>query len=410
MFDIFKKRRDGPNAKSKAPPGPNDWSDPFEDLGEAYEPVDMDTFNDVPDTDEKRGGRSPNDKRIFKGKVPENLIDGDGKRIVRIEELRERADNGEYDDLDPEMIISTYIPHRRAKHIGAALLRLGKLRLFLLTSLLLVCILFIMAFMQEKMGNFTINLNRLEMYRKGIAISEDGAFTRPTARLIASPVKDATNISIDDLPLNLHKIDGDHNGTNYMAYTYYIRNAGKEDVSYRAIVTLESASKGAEEAVRVAVWNGDECTVYAAPSRTGEPEEGCVNFISRDIVCIYNVDDFEIGNVNKYTIVIWLEGDDPECVDRIVGGNVQFAMNIDATGTDDTTLLYKFVRDIVDTLTGNKPISAAGTESPDYYKYRDVTWETRKNKPAVEVDSGNGKTETTKPAKENETKAGAKGS
>ena len=41
---------------------------------------------------------------------------------------------------------------------------------------------------------------------------------------------------------------------NYMAYTYYLRNAGKEDLGYVASITLDSCSKGAEEAVRVAVW------------------------------------------------------------------------------------------------------------------------------------------------------------
>lgn len=39
-----------------------------------------------------------------------------------------------------------------------------------------------------------------------------------------------------------------------MAYTYYVRNAGKEDLDYIARITMGSAAKGAEDAVRVAVW------------------------------------------------------------------------------------------------------------------------------------------------------------
>ena len=72
-----------------------------------------------------------------------------------------------------------------------------------------------------------------------------------------------------------------------MAYTYYLRNAGKEDLGYVASITLDSCSKGAEEAVRVAVWRNGERTVYAEPSANGEPEEGCVNFESDTIVCSY---------------------------------------------------------------------------------------------------------------------------
>lgn len=61
--------------------------------------------------------------------------------------------------------------------------------------MLLVAVLFIAAFMQEKMGNFTINLDRLELYRRGISIADNGNFDNATARLTAATVKDATNIS-----------------------------------------------------------------------------------------------------------------------------------------------------------------------------------------------------------------------
>ncbi len=59
-------------------------------------------------------------------------------------------------------------------HGGAALLRMDKLSLVLLAMMLLVAVLFIAAFMQEKMGNFTINLDRLELYRRGISIADNG--------------------------------------------------------------------------------------------------------------------------------------------------------------------------------------------------------------------------------------------
>lgn len=323
-------------------------------------------------SDASDGEKKPRGKRLpFTGKKSRS-----GK-IIRAEEVEKLLERG--DDVDPEAVISMYRPQRRARRFGAALLRLDKLYLILMGLLLLVATLFIISFMQEKMGNFTINLNRLELYRKGIAISADSMFTNPTARLSADAVQDATNISIHDLPADLDNIDGDHNGTNYMAYTYYVRNAGKEDVGYVATVTLDSYAKGAENAVRVAVWHNGERTVYAEPSANGEPEEGCVNFVSHDLVCEYTEENFLVGNVDKYTVVIWMEGDDPECVDAIIGGSVEFSMDIRATTEDDTSLLYKFVQDIIDTLTGDKPINAAGTEAPDYYHRSDITWETRRN-------------------------------
>ena len=63
----------------------------------------------------------------------------------------------------------------------------------------------------------------------------------------------------------------------------------------------------------------------------------------------------------------------------IVGGSVQFSMNIDSLSDDDSSLLAKFVEDIVDTLTGDKPIGAAGTEAPDYYHQGEITWKNRRN-------------------------------
>ncbi|MBR3640506.1 MAG: hypothetical protein IKN53_00570, partial [Oscillibacter sp.] len=150
-------------------------------------------------------------------------------QVVRIGHLTEKVvEKGE--GVDPGTVVSMYMPHRRFRRIGLFLLHMDKVTLGILGALLLVALLFIVAFMQEKMGNFTINLNRLELYRKGIAISDDRDFSSPTARLVAPTVKDATNISIDYLPDNLDEIDGDHNGDNYVAYTYYIRNGGKENV------------------------------------------------------------------------------------------------------------------------------------------------------------------------------------
>ena len=302
-------------------------------------------------------------------------------QIVRIEELEKMMEKYG-DDVDPEDIVSMYIPHRRRKQIGAALLRMDKLHLTLLGMLLLVAILFIFAFMQEKMGNFTINLNRLELYRKGISIADNGDFDGATARLTASTVEDATNISIDDLPEDIDDLDGSHNGKNYMAYTYYVRNAGKEDLGYKASITLDSCAKGAEKAVRVAVWRNGERVVYAAPATDGGEENGCKNFKSDDVVCTYTEKKFLVGNVDRYTIVIWMEGDDSECVDSIIGGSVEFSMKIDADYKDETSLLAKFVQDIKDTLTGNKPINAAGNDAPNdsYYTDKEITWKNRRNK------------------------------
>ena len=89
------------------------------------------------------------------------------EEMLRIEQLQKLLEETG-GDVDPETVVSLYMPHRRRKLFADAILRLDKMSLWLIALLAVIGILFIAAFAQEKMGNFTINLNRLELYRKGI--------------------------------------------------------------------------------------------------------------------------------------------------------------------------------------------------------------------------------------------------
>lgn len=299
--------------------------------------------------------------------------------VVRIEELEQALADQDLDDIDPDAVVSMYMPKRRMERIGSALLRMDKLQKALVVLALAFGVLFALSFMQENMGNFTINLNRLELFRRGVAIADNGDFKNATARLAADAVDNGTNIATDDLPDDLDDIDGSHNGKNYVAYTFYIRNAGKTDLGYSAKLKVVSASKGVDQAARVRVYRNGDPTTYAAAAADGNPEPNTEPFASKDVVTTISHNNFRVGDVDKYTVVIWLDGDDPECVDKIIGGAVEFGFDFDSSETDDTSLFIKFVQDIADTLTGNDPISASGNEAPDYYKEHEVTWNNRRN-------------------------------
>ncbi len=310
--------------------------------------------------------RKPKPKRNLRG-------------VVRIEELEQALADQDLDDIDPDAVVSMYMPKRRMERIGAALLRMDKLQKALVVLTLAFGVLFALSFMQENMGNFTINLNRLELFRRGVAIADNGDFNNATARLAADALDNGTNIATEDLPDNLDDIDGSHNGKNYVAYTFYIRNAGKTDLGYSAKLKVVSASKGVEKAARVRVYRNGKPTTYAAAAANGNPEPNTEPFASKDVVTTISHANFRVGDVDKYTVVIWLDGDDPECVDKIIGGAVEFGFDFDSSETDDSSLFVKFVQDIADTLTGNDPISASGNEAPDYYKEHNVTWSNRRN-------------------------------
>ena len=39
-------------------------------------------------------------------------------------------------------------------------------------------------------------------------------------------------------------------------------------------------------------------------------------------------EDFNEGDRDKFTIVIWIEGDDPDCIDYLIGGQMKMHMEI----------------------------------------------------------------------------------
>ena len=38
--------------------------------------------------------------------------------------------------------------------------------------------------------------------------------------------------------------------------------------------------------------------------------------------------NFKSGDIDKFTIVIWIEGDDPDCIDDLIGGEMKMHMEV----------------------------------------------------------------------------------
>ena len=63
-----------------------------------------------------------------------------------------------------------------------------------------------------------------------------------------------------------------------------------------------------DEAIRIRVYKNGEEVTYAKMSRNGTPEPETVPFESDSLVVREHVVNFSPGDLDKYTIVIWLEG------------------------------------------------------------------------------------------------------
>ena len=100
-------------------------------------------------------------------------------------------------------------------------------------------------------------------------------------------------------------------------------------------MNIDNVTKGVDEAVRIAVYKNGEKTVYGKTKSNGAGRESDCDseFLSSSIVMRTAGEKFKAKDKDKYTVVIWLEGNDPDCLDNIVGGTLKLSMNFKITET-----------------------------------------------------------------------------
>lgn len=178
-------------------------------------------------------------------------------------------------------------------------------------------------------GDFSIRLQD-NLFDHGIVIYEredDFDFRR---RLFAEPLDFMDNISIHWLPENLGDLDGSHNGDNFIAHTFYIENKGNRRVNYWKEIIIDNVTRNVDESIRIMIIpTGGEREVYAKlNSRTGLPEPDTIPFRDDAKIIIRQRRNFTPGTIDRYTVVIWLEGDDPDTTDELIGGQIRMHMMI----------------------------------------------------------------------------------
>ena len=74
---------------------------------------------DAPSTD-------PTPRKRFGKHKPKRKPKREKRGVVRIEELEQALADQDLDDIDPDAVVSMYMPKRRMERIGAALLRIDR--------------------------------------------------------------------------------------------------------------------------------------------------------------------------------------------------------------------------------------------------------------------------------------------
>lgn len=242
---------------------------------------------------------------------------------------------------------------------------------------LLITTLFIYSTVTQMRGHFTINMSD-GLFREGFVLSETADFANPTTHLFCTPAENIPCISISHLPEDLDTIDGQHNA-NYFAYTFYCRNEGESTVGYDWQVNLNSESKNLSSACWVMIFEDGKMLFYAKRNtETGEAEalpsfgddsRGYIRrpleefnrkpseqykvitdrngysynrvvptpFAADTVVAVGAQEEVAPMDVHKYTVVIWLEGDDPDCTDELIGGHVGMDFYFELINEDDNS-------------------------------------------------------------------------
>lgn len=200
--------------------------------------------------------------------------------------------------------------------------------IFLLLFAIISLVYFIL-YMIYNGGGFTIRVDR-DLTNSNIFLTLDENGGAKTRSLSSKAVEYMDNISINwiDQDVDTQAI-GTHNGDNYYAYSFYLINDGDETLNYWYEIDIEDTLLDLDEAIRIMVYRNGERTVYAKEnSTTGEAEAGTKEFFSKGIPVLEEVLNFAPGDKDRFTVVVWIEGDDPDCNNELIGGGIQMSMQM----------------------------------------------------------------------------------
>ena len=286
----------------------------------------------------------------------------------QLDRLESKGDRQVQTQRQKEGLFQRYNARRDAKDIARQVKWKRIAGVAIIVLLLVMLLLWIISWLQVTVGDLVISVDS-GLVKKGVTISAHADGSDPHTELSADMVKEVTNITYNWLPATLDlEADGSHNGRNYLAYTFYLSNNGTEKLDYNSELVAVRAAKSADEACRIMVYRNAEPVVYAKPNifkdsngnviplekqfkklipenytpPTAEEIEAAAEqpqnnktvdvtdeelpvkeFVNDTTVFSEQHDGLEPGQTDKYTIVMWIEGDDPECVDEIRGGYVK---------------------------------------------------------------------------------------
>ena len=243
-------------------------------------------------------------------------------------------------------------------------------------AIALLAVMFLFSMVSQMRGHFTVNLSD-NMFRNGFSLSEEKEFKNPISQLMSEPIENVPCVSISSIPEDVYQQEGTHDSANYFAYSFYLRYNGedKKDTDYTYSVNINSETGEVSKAAWLMLFVDGEMSFYAKAKENGEVEalpsrefndrgyriapfkdiaasqsqyevvgsRGDTtyyrllpqSFLDENCMAKGEKEDVKPGEIHKYTVVLWLEGDDPDCTDKLIGGSLGMQIDFALAEEDD---------------------------------------------------------------------------
>lgn len=244
--------------------------------------------------------------------------------------MAKEIDNEETIESAIDQAIASQMLDEKARKEKKKRARRKVFKVLLVVTILFLINIYIILSIFYRGENFTVTLDSEYGRESGLVIYEELANKYTRTFLRSADIEFFTDISIDWLPKDIdNEGEGSHNGRNYIAYTFYAENMGQDTINYWTSIEIDDVIKNVDEAIRVMVFKNGEKVVYAKNNReTQQPEPDTVPFYDEDTIMLEVTENFKVGDIDKYTVVIWVEGDDPECQNDLIGGEIKMHMTL----------------------------------------------------------------------------------
>lgn len=204
----------------------------------------------------------------------------------------------------------------------------------------------------QQVGSFVVGVSD-KGYQGGLVLSKTKDFSTSSPRLVGDSVSNVHPISVLDIYSDkVLQNDGSYipRSKNYMGFTFYLKNEGNISINVDVSMSITKATNYVDRATWIWLFEDEDDkdgTIYRKKDTIDHeyPTEynsyNYKDYIDDELIMRSTIVYFKPQEIKKYSIIIWLEGEDPDCVDTgdysVKSGKIRFTMRFDIASEEDPT-------------------------------------------------------------------------